>query len=176
MAEPIDIPDATREPEQYVQALLKVLDGRDAITVYAETPVTVERLCDGLEATEWQRSPAPGEWTPLQIVGHLLDVDIVYGFRWRLTITEVRPSYPGYDEKRWAELARPDPPTLLRAFGALRTVNVALLRSLNGDDWKRTGVHGEQGQETVQRMADKIAGHDIAHVNQLERAIGRSAQ
>jgi len=175
MVESIHIPDATREPQEYVQALLQVLDGRNAIAVYTDTPATVQRLCDGLKADEWQRAPAPGEWNPLQIVGHLLDVDVVYGFRWRLTITEDTPSYPGYDEKRWGELARPDPQALLRAFSALRTANVALLRSLDADAWTRTGVHGEQGEETLRRMTDKIAGHDIAHVNQLERAIGSSA-
>jgi hypothetical protein len=68
-----------------------------------------------------------------------LDVEIVYGFRWRLALTADSPSYPGSDEKLWS----------------------------------RVGVHGEQGEETVEVMIQKVAGHDLAHVNQLQRALGR---
>jgi hypothetical protein len=32
-------------------------------------------------------------------------------------------------------------------------------------------VHGEQGAEDVRLMIDKMAGHDLAHLNQLQRTI-----
>jgi hypothetical protein len=171
MIEPIEIPDATRQPQEYVAALLVTLGDRDPLTVYEQTPHAVRTLCHRLDEREWHAIPEPGEWSVFKIVGHLLDADIVYGFRWRLALTEDSPTYPGYDEKAWSELARPAPRALLEAFSFLREANVALMASLGPDDWTRTGVHGEQGGEDVHRMVAKMAGHDLAHTNQLQRAI-----
>ncbi len=171
MIESIDIPDASSQPDEYVQALLATLGDRDPLTVYRGTPARVAQLCDGLDADAWQRPMAEGEWSAAQVAGHLFDVDIVYGFRWRLALTADLPTYPGYDEKRWAELARPSVPDLLAAFTALRAANVALLASLDEASWRREAVHAEQGSEDLRRMLDKVAGHDLVHCNQLERTI-----
>lgn len=171
MTEPIIIPDATSQPGPYVEALLETVGDRDPLEVYEATGPTVQQLCAGLEPADWLVPMAAGEWCAQQIVGHLLDVDIVYGFRWRLCLTEDNPSYPGYDEKSWSQLARPPVEHLMAAFVALRRANVELMRHLQPADWERTGTHGEQGGEDVRLMLAKIAGHDLAHVNQLRRTI-----
>ena len=132
MIEPIEIPDATREPAAYVEALVRTLGQREPLEVLRGTPATARELCRGLDDRGWRTPMAEGEWTPLQVVGHLLDVDIVYGFRWRLILTEDRPSYPGYDEKAWSLLPRPDPDRLLDALEGLRAANLAMLE---GTTW-----------------------------------------
>jgi hypothetical protein len=71
----------------------------------------------------------------------------------------------------WSQLARPTPLQLLDALAGLRLANAALLRSLGGRELRRRGVHGEQGSEDVQRMIDKVAGHDLAYLDQLRRTI-----
>jgi uncharacterized damage-inducible protein DinB len=171
MADPIVIPDATTEPAAYVAALLRTLGDRDPLAVYEQTAGQVRELCQDLDQDGWTTPMAAGEWSALQVVGHLLDVDVVYGFRWRLALTEDTPAYPGYDEKAWSRLARPTPAQLLDALAGLRLANAALLRSLDERDLRRRAVHGEQGSEDVQRMIDKVAGHDLAHLDQLRRTI-----
>lgn len=171
MADPILIPDATTEPAAYVAALLRTLGDRDPLQVYEHTADQVRALCQDLDHEQWMTPMADREWSALQIVGHLVDVDVVYGFRWRLALTEDTPTYPGYNEKAWSQLARPTPPRLLDALAGIRLANAALLRSLDERDLRRRGVHGEQGSEDVQRMIDKVAGHDLAHLDQLGRTI-----
>jgi hypothetical protein len=168
---PIEIPDATREPAAYVRALVNTLGERDPLEVYAATTATAAGICDGLDDARWHVPLAAGEWSAAQIVGHLFDVDVVYGFRWRLVLTEDKPAYPGYNEKLWSGLPRPDPAGLLDAWSGLRAANVALLRAIPRDDWERWGTHGEQGDEQFGLMVDKIAGHDLAHLNQLARTV-----
>jgi hypothetical protein len=170
---PIHIPDAAAEPDAYVAALLDLVGQRDPVAVYAATPDVLTRVCGSLAGPAWHRPPAPGEWSAAQVVGHLFDVDIVYGFRWRLALTADDPSYPGYDEKAFADLARPEPADLLAALRALRVANVALLRSLGPAELRRAAHHEEQGREDVERMVRKVAGHDLAHLNQLERTVAR---
>jgi hypothetical protein len=169
--EPIEIPDATREPAAYVQALVRTLGERAPLEVLRGTPATARELCRGLDDRGWRTPMAEGEWTPLQVVGHLLDVDIVYGFRWRLILTEDRPSYPGYDEKAWSLLPRPDPARLLDALEGLRAANLAMLEGVTDADRDRLGVHAEQGEERFELALNKIAGHDLAHLNQLARTV-----
>jgi hypothetical protein len=171
MIEPIRIPDATREPAAYVRALVATLGRREPLEVLRGTPATVRELCRSLSGAGWRTPMADGEWSPLQVVGHLLDVDIVYGFRWRLILTEDRPSYPGYDEKAWSLLPRPEPDRLLAALEGLRAVNLAMLEHISDRDRERLGVHGEQGEERFDLALAKVAGHDLAHLNQLARAV-----
>lgn len=171
MVEAIHIPDATAEPDDYVAALLATLGDRDPVEVYTATADEVRRRCGPLDARQWAVPLGPGEWSAYQLLGHLFDVEIVFGFRWRLTLTAEHPWYPGYDEKAFSELARPDPPVLLDAFLAVRAANLALVRSLTPEQLRRRGRHGEQGSEDLHRQVAKIAGHDLAHLNQLQRTV-----
>jgi hypothetical protein len=168
---PIEIPDATTEPAAYVRALIDTLGERDPLETYSTTPSVIADICHDLSAKQWRTPLAAGEWSAAQIVGHLLDVDVVYGFRFRLVLTEENPSYPGYNEKRWSELARPGPEDVFSCLNGLRTANAELLRNMKPDDWQRWGTHGEQGSEQIEVMVAKIAGHDLAHLNQLERTV-----
>ncbi|MBP0461280.1 DinB family protein [Streptomyces montanisoli] len=167
----IDIPSATDDPDAYVSALLDVAGDRDPFAEMALTPVRASRFCADTSVRLLESAPEEGEWPASGVVGHLFDVDIVYGFRWRLVITEDDPSYPGYDEERWTPLARLPFWQMLDAWTGLRASNVALLRALPRGDWQRTGRHGEQGGETLEVMIRKVIGHDIAHLNQIYRAV-----
>jgi hypothetical protein len=173
--EPIHVPDATREPAAYVRALVDTLGDRDPLEVLRQTPAAVRAMCRELTDAQWRTPMADGEWNALQVVGHLLDVDVVYGFRWRLMLTEDRPSYPGYDEKRWSLLPRPAPDQTLAALEGLRAVNLAVLDRVDDDGRRRLGVHGEQGEEDFDLTVRKVAGHDLAHRNQLARTVAAAA-
>ncbi|HEV8650015.1 MAG TPA: DinB family protein [Actinomycetes bacterium] len=171
MTEAIEIPSATEDPKAYVDALLATLGDRDPLDVLAAAPAVVARTVAGLRAEQWTRPLGPGEWSAEQVLGHLFDVDLVYGFRWRLTLTEDRPSYPGYDEKRFAGLPKPRADELLATWERLRAANLALLAGVPRSAWERLGVHGEQGEERFDLTVAKVAGHDLAHLNQLQRTV-----
>lgn len=167
----IDIPSATEDPAAYVDALLEVAGDRDAFDILPRTPVWAKQLFGDLSAELAETVPEPDEWPAAFVCGHLFDVDVVYGFRWRLVATEDNPVYPGYDEQLWAPLPRLPFRRMLDAWEGLRASNVALLAALPKEDWQRTGRHGEQGGETMEVMIRKVIGHDIAHINQIYRAI-----
>lgn len=168
--ETIFVPSAVTDPAEYQRALLELAADGDPLATFAGTPAAVGKLCADLPVAALSRPPEPGEWSIAEVIGHLLDVDIVYGFRWRLVLTEDDPAYPGYDERRWASLPRLPFWQMFNVWEGLRASNVVLLRSLTQENLARSGVHGEQGPETVDVMVRKVAGHDIAHVNQIERA------
>lgn len=169
--ETIGLPDATTEPRTYRDALLAVAADLEPLEVIAQTPERVRELLRGHDAGALERRPAEGEWSAAEILGHLLDDEIVNGFRLRLTLTADRPSYPGNDPERWVQLPKPPVDRLLPAWEGLRAYNLWLLRSIPGSEWSRVGIHAEQGPETVEVLIRKNAGHDLAHLNQLERCL-----
>lgn len=168
---PIDIPDATTHPAEYKQALLDLIGDREPVDVIAATSVTLTGLCEGVSEEILTAKPTAGEWSVKDVVSHLFDVDIVYGFRWRLVLTEDNPTYPGYDEKQWTPLPRLQFWAQLQAWQGLRAANVNLLRSTPRELWSRQGIHSEQGGETFDEMVRKLSAHDLAHLNQAERAL-----
>jgi hypothetical protein len=169
--EAIETPDATAEPQAYRDALIAVLGDRDPLEVLAEMPERVRALTQGRSSGDLERRPGEGEWSAADVLGHLVDVDVVFGFRLRLVLTDDRPSYPGYDEKLWSRLPKPPGDQLCAVLEALRGYNLWTFRSIPRADWSRAGVHAEQGEETVDVMLRKLAGHDLTHLNQLERAL-----
>jgi ketosteroid isomerase-like protein len=173
--EDVAIPDATDEPAAYVAALLEVLGDQDPVAVLEQTPAAVDAIISEADPEQLDRSPRPDtEWSSRDVLAHLLDVDIVYGFRIRLALTAEVPTYPGYDEKAFSSLPKLDVARLADGFRSLRAANMAIIRSLTPELLARRGVHGEQGPEDVGLMVRKLAGHDLAHLAQMRRAAGVS--
>ena len=169
--EPIEIPNATTHPAEYKQALLELIGADDPLAEMEQTTRRVQELCADLSDQQLQTRPSAGEWSAKEIVAHLFDVDIVYGFRWRMVLTEDNPVYPGYEEKRWTPLPRLPFWPMFYAWQGLRAANLMLIRQTPPESWSRLGFHGEQGSESFDEMVRKVAAHDVAHVNQVARAL-----
>jgi hypothetical protein len=157
-----------RDP--YSQRILSNVIGKDPLKVLAATPGRIKRLLSGLSTRQLQTPPARGKWSIAQIVGHLADAELVLGFRLRMAIAQSGSPLQAMDQNKWekrlgyrdADVARK-----LRLLTVVREEHVALLRSLPPRALKRYGMHEERGKETVERMAQLYAGHDINHVRQI---------
>jgi DinB superfamily len=165
------IPDAAGEPSAYVKALLGLVGDRDPVDVLAETPSRLAELVRDLDDDRLNRPGPDGGWSPAQLMGHLLDVELVVGFRLRQTLTADEARYPGYDQDAFAELPKPGFREVFAAYRALREMNVFLLRSIPAASWTRVGRHEEQGEEPLSVQVRKTAGHDLAHLDQLGRTL-----
>jgi len=98
------------------------------------------------------------------------------GDREPLEVMRQTPTTPGYDEKRWSLLPRPAPAQVMAALEGLRAVNLAVLDQVDDDGRQRLGVHGEQGEEHFDLTVRKVAGHDLAHLNQLARTVAAATR
>jgi DinB superfamily len=164
-------PDPVKEPEAYQQALLDLLGGRDVLEVLAETPTRVTHLTAALDEEALAMPPEPGEWSAEGVVAHLFNAEMVYAFRWRLTLAQEGTSYPGYDQDAWVPLPRPPFGEMLEAYTALRRANIALVAATPKTDWEKVAHHEERGPESFGLSVQLIAGHDIAHLLQLEQTV-----
>jgi len=167
--EPIIMPDASTEPARYKQALIGLSDD-DPLATLASTIAKWRVITEGLTPEQLGAAPEPGEWSVAQLTGHLFDVDLVFGFRGRLILSNDNPTYPGYDEKVWTPMPRLPFAELLDAWEGLRKANLLVFSGAPKRAWTRKATHQEQGPETFDEVIRKMAGHDTAHLNQMQRA------
>jgi hypothetical protein len=52
-----------------------------------------------------------------------------------------------------------------------RESNLTLLKVLQAEQWEHYGMHAERGKETVSRVVEMTAGHDINHLRQIEKIL-----
>jgi hypothetical protein len=166
--------DPVAEADEYRQMLLGVLGDRDPANAQAEFPDRLSAAIEGVDRTLLRTKPKPNEWSALEILGHILDAEIVLAGRYRWILAHDEPPLVGYDQDRWIErLHHPheDPQEMLALFRALRQANLGLWQRTSGADRARVGIHSERGSESYELSFRLLAGHDLFHLGQLRRTL-----
>ncbi len=171
MEERIIKADPVGDPQGYQEELLALLGGSDPISVMAATAGTFAQQTQGVAADLLGRRPEPEEWSVAELLAHLFDAEIAYSFRARSILEGTDPWLIGYDQESWAALPHPRFPELLGGFAALRTANLSLARGTPESAWNRAGTHAERGLTTFRLLTETIAGHDRAHLAQLDQTL-----
>jgi hypothetical protein len=164
----------TETPQQYTARIMNNLSGQEPMKVLAATPRKIERLFKNASPAKLKKRPAPGKWSAAEIVAHLADAEIVLGYRVRAILGAPGTPIQAFDQDSWAEAghyAQRNPRQSLEQLGALREGNLALYKSLTSEQWKHFGIHSERGQESVEHIARMMAGHDLNHLQQIERIL-----
>ncbi len=160
--------------QQYMQRISGYTEGKQPLTVQAGTAKKLERLIKGISTAKLRKRPAPEKWSVSEILAHLADTEIVGSFRMRLILGAPGTPIPAFDQDAWvvsSHYEKRDPRKSLEQFRMLREANLALLKSLMPQQWKHFGMHAERGQETIERVVLMFAGHDINHLQQVERIL-----
>ncbi|MBZ5659830.1 MAG: DinB family protein [Acidobacteriia bacterium] len=160
--------------QEYIKRIETQLGGQDPMKVQTATPKKIERLIKGVPASKLRKPPAPGKWSVGEILAHLADCEIVTGWRVRQILGAPGTPIQPFDQDAWAaagHYAKRDPRKSFELFAALRAGNLALLKSLSPEQWKQHGMHAERGVETVERILQMMAGHDINHTKQIEKIV-----
>jgi hypothetical protein len=157
---------------RYTRALLDLLGDHDPIAVQSELTASLERAVAGLSDAQLRQPEKPGKWSVIEVVQHLADSEIVYGYRIRMILASDTPNIEGYDQDAWAQrlrYAETSLPDALAQVRILRGRTLHLLRGLRPDEWERAGMHSERGRESVRHITKLLAAHDLVHLRQIER-------
>jgi hypothetical protein len=161
-------------PQQYTQRILGYLEGKEPMEILADTPRKIARLVEGVSKERLAQRPAPDAWSVTEILAHLADSELVYGFRIRMILEANGLPIQATNQDAWAKFsdyATQDPTLSLEAFRIIRERNVRLLKSLPPQSWESYGMHSERGKETVTRVVEMLAGHDANHAKQIEERL-----
>ncbi len=124
----------------------------------------------GLSQEQLDTPYRAGGWTVRQVVHHLPDSHLNAYVRFKLALTEDKPTICPYDEARWAELgdSRHTPiATSLELLERLHERWVVLLRSMAPADFARRFVHPELGELDLNLYTAQYGWHGRHHVAQI---------
>jgi hypothetical protein len=164
--------DAAAHADAYVQSLFDALGDRDPLAVLAATPAELLRAVGGLTEQQDGQPERPGKWSVRQVVQHLADAELVSAFRYRMAVAHDAPPIPGYDQDLWAQRLRYEEANLeeaLAEFTTYREGNLRLFRRSTPAGMRRVMLHSERGEESVEKLARMVAGHDLVHLRQIAR-------
>jgi hypothetical protein len=161
-------------PQQYTQRMLSHSEGKNPLHLQQAASKKLAALIKGKNKKQLSKQPAPGKWSVAQILAHLADAEIAIGWRLRQIAATNGVALQAYDQDAWAstfDYAHRDPKQSLEAFRVLRDANVALLKGLPKNLWENYGIHQERGNESLTHVVRMIAGHDLNHIEQVERIV-----
>ena len=118
------------------------------------------------------RPAAPGEWSALDCLQHLVDAErLVFPARVRHLLAG--EDFPAFDPD--SQGTKPDvdlsPAALAQEFAALRAASLALVATLSVADLERRSRHEELGIVSLSDLIHEWAAHDLMHSVQAERAL-----
>ena len=162
-------------PQQYIQRIRGYIEGKKPMEILGTGPRKVAALVKGVTKKKLSARPQPDKWSVTEILAHLADVELVQGFRIRRILESSGTPIQGFGQDVWArysDYAKHDPALSLEAYRVTRERTLRLLKSIPRGMWENYGMHSERGKETVTRVTEMMAGHDINHLAQLERMAG----
>ena len=158
--------------QQYMQRILGYVEGRDPLRVQESTPSRLQKLTKSLTKRDLSTRPAPDKWSIQEIVAHLAECELVAGWRIRMILNTDGAEIQAFDQDSWAktsDYAHADVKRSLELFRVLRAANLDLLNSIPKEKWDSYGMHQERGKETIAHIVRMFAGHDLNHLQQVER-------
>ena len=151
----------------------KFLNGQEPLAVLPETPGRLKALAQKIGQGRITTSPAPGKWSPRDILCHLADCEIAFAFRLRQTLAEDHHVVQPFDQDRWATpYSTIDANEALATFSLLRRWNLLLIEGALPAHADKPVTHPERGAMTFSTIVETMAGHDLNHLGQLERMAG----
>jgi hypothetical protein len=118
------------------------------------------------------RVPAPGEWSAIECLQHLVDTERQV-FPVRVKHLLAGEDFPAFDPD--AQGTKPDvllaPASLAQSFLDMRMDSLELWVNLSETDLDRTARHSELGIVSLKELLNEWAGHDLMHTVQAERAL-----
>lgn len=150
------------------------------MTSIAQFPYEVRILTDELSQEQKNWKYRPNGWSIKQVVHHCADSHLNSIIRFKLALTEEKPTIRPYFEDRWAELVDSQDDDLFNSIALLTGLHAKwslLLKNLSPEDLQREFTHPEHGQsftlaETIGTYAWHCQ-HHLAHIKQAIAAEGK---
>lgn len=158
-------PAPTEYAPYYGTYIGEVPDG-DVLDLLARQLDETAALLAVISPARWTHRYAPGKWSVAEVVGHVIDVERVFGYRaLRFARGDATP-LPGFEQDDWVPLSGYDRrplPDVAAELRAVRLATLAMFRGLEDEAIDRRGT--ASGVEfTVRAIPWILAGHEGHHV------------
>jgi hypothetical protein len=126
----------------------------------------------GLPEKTLRYKPAPEKWCILEILAHLADVEIVFGYRIRQILAAPNSPIVPMDQEAWARnlgYLETSPAEMIALYGVNRHANLQILRRLEVADLEKSAFHPQLNREwKLAEIVEKLDTHSAKHLEQIE--------
>lgn len=131
------------------------------------TPSELAQSFVAVSDTSAHQIIAPAEWSMINILEHLIDVETRYQVRLERVIKEDRPTVPTLWPDKATQTLDLRLEELIDCFQAARLRTLNFLKDLSPEDWQRPAIHETFGETTFWFLVQNLVDHDTLHLNQL---------
>jgi len=139
------------------------------------TPAVLHTLLLSSPREQWIKPPQVGEWSLLEILCHLRDVDLDVNLtRIEAILSEDNAFITGQSTDQWADerqYNQQDPVSTFNNFVAARTKLVDILSGISQTDWDRRARHTFLGPTYLRELVEFMVDHDRLHIKQAAAAV-----
>jgi DinB superfamily len=136
----------------------------------ANFPSNLKNAVNDLTESQLDTPYRPGGWSIRQVVHHCADSHMNAFIRFKLALTENKPTVKAYEEQLWAEQADYKLPieSSLKIIEGLHFRWATLLTSLTSSDFESKYIHPQSGKELdlyfMLGLYDWHCRHHLGHV------------
>lgn len=139
-------------------------------TQLRETPVQFRKALLTEDDRAIRYRPAAGEWSAIEVLGHMIDKFSHWRLRVERVLQEERPELPDYDqdaEVREHDYQHANPVDLFQQLQQLSERFATLVATIPSSALQREGVHAVNGPMTLRQIILAPIGSAPAHLEQL---------
>ena len=146
-------------------------------------PARLKALLAGMKEEDLDKQYREGGWTVRQVVHHLADSHLNAYMRFKLALTEDKPTIKPYNEKAWAELIDCKTLPVSVSLGILSGIHArwtAILKAMDNESFNRTLFHPEHMKmhTLVEMLAlyDWHCNHHYEHIQLVKKEMPAPAK
>ena len=164
---------AADEHSAYYGQYIALVPDSDLLAQLARQGAQMVALLTALPERQARSRPGPGEWSALEVAGHLADTERVLAYRaLRIARRDPTPLAGVADFAPYvaaADFAGCALAEVAADLAAVRQASLTLFRGLDAAAWARSGL-ADGDRISVRALAYLIAGHELHHLPDLRRA------
>ncbi len=140
-------------------------------------PGQIAAMTAGLSESELRTVPEPGEWSCVEILGHLRACGDVWGGYVDRMLNEDHPAFRYLSPRTWirkTDYNQQDFASSFKAFNGQRDKLLAVLTALKPQAWQRGATvktANRTYERTVHYYAHNLANHEGIHLPQIAKTV-----
>jgi hypothetical protein len=143
---------------------------QEQIAILTAFPAALRAQVHGLSSAALLFRPAPSEWSITEVIGHLIDIDVLQRGRIGKVISVENPTFEPFDidgTVRAKDYQNKQANMLLHSFAEHRAEFLEQIRYLRPEALARTGQHPTRGPLSAAAIVTTLVGHDDTHTQQI---------
>ena len=164
----------TGEYAPYYETYISKVPEGDIIAVLEKQHKEMTDFLENIQKDKSNFSYAPGKWSVKEVIGHINDVERVFGYRALRISRKDETPIPGFEQDDYvanSNLKNIPIGDSIKEFSFLRQGNLMMFKSFADEMWLNKGI-ASNNNVTVRAIAYIIAGHADHHIGVLKEKYG----